>query len=90
MSNIKQTAQAFAWGNSAECHNATTDGTEYRLHGNRIAWKDSDGIVWGSFCGWYGPTTLNHLKHVAEACGAPGGFGYSKKNRPECDPFQII
>ncbi len=34
MATITQTARAFAARKSAACHNATSDGTTYRLHGH--------------------------------------------------------
>lgn len=56
---IKSCAEAFIAGRPARCHNAETDGTEYRLHGSRIAWRESDGTILASFCGWPHP---NHQK----------------------------
>ena len=76
---IQSVAQAFANGKPAHCHNAHTDGRSYWLHGHRIATfedvpdlpKESchQGMSLASFdwCGWFTPTTANHLNHIAEA-----------------------
>lgn len=61
-------AKAFIEGKSGTCHNATTDGENYYLHGHRIAWKKNT-FVFGDWCGYHTRTTANHLKHIAKHCG---------------------
>lgn len=65
---IEDVAMAFIAGKPGKSHNATTDGTEYRLHGHRIAWK-ANGFILGDWCGYHTRTTADHLKHIAKACG---------------------
>jgi hypothetical protein len=72
MTTIAGTAAAFAAGKSAKCHNATTDGVRYLLHGHPIAeWvspgcRDQLKLDW---CGYYTVTTANHMNKILTACG---------------------
>lgn len=68
---ISNCARAFILGTRGRCHNAQTDGTEYLLHGHRIAWREPDNTLWATFAGWHTPTTLNHLKAICRAAGSP-------------------
>lgn len=72
MATIRQVAEAFVAGEVAQCHNATTDGVEYRLHGHRIAQHYGDGALGGrgvefNWCGWHTPTTANHINNILDA-----------------------
>lgn len=73
---IKQVAEAFAAGREAKCHNASTDGNSYLLHGKQIAYK-SGGYIIADWCGYYTVTTANHLSKIAAAIGSP--FPVSRK-----------
>lgn len=86
---INQCARAFVLGTHGRCHNAQTDGTEYLLHGTRIAWRKPDNTLWASFANCHSPTTLNHLKAIARAAGAQPPRGYSSASRPATDPWQL-
>jgi hypothetical protein len=61
--NKQQTAKTFITSKAGACHNAKTDGTEYRLHGHVIARKDGGNIVF-NWCGWYTPTTASHMNAI--------------------------
>jgi hypothetical protein len=37
---------------------------ELLLHGNCIAWRDTDGVMYFSLCGWNTPTTRERLQAV--------------------------
>jgi hypothetical protein len=66
--NTEQVAEAFVAGRSGKCHNAATDGTEYRLHGHRIAHKIVGGIEL-DWCGYHTQTTARHMNAVLRAFG---------------------
>jgi hypothetical protein len=72
MATITQTARAFAARKSAACHNATSDGATYRLHGHAIAQWTGPRTLRLDWCGWHTPTTANHLNKVLSACGYRG------------------
>ena len=87
---IQSVAAAFASGKPAKCHNAMTDGKNYYLHGHRIAtFEDVEdlpkqstyqGYALASYdwCGWFTPTTANHLNHIAKALDTRGTrFSYA-------------
>lgn len=65
--SIERVAKAFMQGKPATSHNSKTDGSSYWLHGNKIAQKGIEGSVIINWCGWYTPTTANHLNHIAKA-----------------------
>lgn len=71
MATIRQVAQAFVAGREAKCHNAKTNGQDYILHGNTIASRQPDGSIEFDWCGWYGPTTANHMNHILAELGKP-------------------
>lgn len=75
--SIKDVANAFIAGKQGQCHNSKTDGTTYWLHGNPIARKIDGGSVIISWCGWYTPTTANHLNAIARAYGTGNRFSYA-------------
>ena len=90
---VKQCAKAFAEGRAAHCHNARVtpkpDGSvEYRLHGNLIAKSDGEGWVECFWCGWYGPTTANHLNKILAAIGAGFRVSYAKARDNGTTMFQ--
>lgn len=92
MTAIAGVAAAFAAGKSAKCHNATTDGVRYLLHGSPIAeWATTDGrdqlkLDW---CGYYTATTANHMNKILTACGI--GSRVSRKGaRTGEDPGQLF
>jgi hypothetical protein len=71
---IDQVAEAFISGQRAKSHNSETDGKTYWLHGNDIAQKGVLGSVIINWCGWYTPTTANHLNSIAKAYGVSHRF----------------
>lgn len=75
MATVEDVARAFAAGKSAKCGNANTNGTTYYLHGNAIASKDAKGVRY-SWCGYYGPTTTNHLNEISRAINSNFSFSY--------------
>lgn len=76
--NIAQVAQAFASKKAGKSHNSHTDGVTYFLHGHPIATHESAERVYFNWCGWFTPTTANHLNHIKAALNAPGQrFGYA-------------
>lgn len=76
MKTVKHVAAAFVAGDTAKCHNAYTDGWTYWLHGHPIAKRYDRGDypfnLTLNWCGWYTPTTTNHLNAIAKAVGARG------------------
>lgn len=77
MTTIAQLANAFAAGKSAKCHNASTDGSGYKLHNTIIAVKHENGGVTLNWGGWYTPTTANHMNTVLKAMGINKRVGYA-------------
>ena len=70
---IEQTAKAFIHGIKGKCHNATTDGTHYLLHGHRICTKYGEPgryVLAFDWCGYYTNTTRNHMNNILCAAGA--------------------
>lgn len=59
---------AFINGKSANCGNTTTNGNEVRLFGNRIIWRDENGEVYVSSCGWPSYTTKERLNGFFILC----------------------
>lgn len=76
MTTRQATANAFAAGKSTKCHNAQTNGIEYRLHGNLIAQRTLGGLVI-DWCGWYTPTTAAHLNSILRAFGVDERVSYA-------------
>lgn len=74
---IKDVAKAFIEGKQGKCHNSTTDGKTYWLHGHPIARKVEGGSVIISWCGWYTRTTASHINAIARAYGSGNRFSYS-------------
>lgn len=92
MTTIAGTAAAFAAGKSAKCHNATTDGVRYLLHGHpiaewiRLAGRDYLKLDWR---GYYTATTANHMNKILTACGI-GNRVSRKRARTGQDPHQLF
>lgn len=74
--NKQQLAKAFVAGDSGACHNATTDGSRYLLHGHAIAVKEGKSVVF-FWHGYYTMTTASHMNEVLKALGAPFRIGYA-------------
>jgi hypothetical protein len=72
MTTRQQTADAFAAGRPARCHNAATDGRTYRLHGHAIATRDATGAITFDWCGWFTTTTAAHMNAILAALKVPG------------------
>lgn len=66
---IKKCAKAFMEGRKAACHNSTTDGKVYLLHGHRIAERHTTSVTF-YWCGWYTMTTANHINHILRQMNA--------------------
>jgi hypothetical protein len=77
MSTKQQTAEAFARARSARCHNASTDGSTYALHGHTIARRTGAHTYAFDWCGWYTTTTASHMNAVLHAVGAKERVSYA-------------
>lgn len=66
MSTTAQVAKAFLEGRQARCHNASTDGTTYRLHGHPIAVREP-GVIKFDWCDWHTSTTARHMNAILRA-----------------------
>jgi hypothetical protein len=74
--NKQQLARAFIAGDSGSCHNATTDGSKYLLHGHAIAVKTDGGVVF-FWHGFWTITTASHMNDILRALGAPFRVSYA-------------
>lgn len=74
--NKPEIARAFVAGNNGTCHNATTDGQTYWLHGHAIAVKTDGGVVF-YWHGYYTATTASHMNEVLRTLGAPFRASYA-------------
>lgn len=86
---IKDVARAYAAGRSASCHNAQTNGEVYILHGNCISWRDGTTYHF-DWCGWYGPTTANHMNRILDAIGADKHVGYASARDNGVTTFEVV
>lgn len=92
---ITELAAAFAAGTPGKCHNACVrvdrdGGVQYLLHGHVIASRCPLGTTTFYWCGWYTPTTANHLRHLSKATGIafPASYAHARDNRTDCiGPF---
>jgi hypothetical protein len=57
----KDIMKAFLKRTSRRCQRTTTDGDAVYLHGNRIAWRESNGDISMTLAGWGTPTTRERL-----------------------------
>ena len=97
MTTIAQLATEFAKGNgrklshpSVELRYPLGDAVEYRLHGNVIARLYTDtGRVDGDWCGWYTPTTANHLNHILKAFKIDRRVSYAQARDAGVGVFHI-
>ena len=87
MVTIRKVAEAFIKGTAASCHNATTDGTAYYLHGHKIVEKLGNGVYWFNWCDWYTRTTANHMNKVLSVIGADYRVSYAKDRDEGTDVF---
>jgi hypothetical protein len=75
--SVDKVAHAFVAGEKASCHNASTFGGAYYLHGNIIA--EHKGSEWHlHWCGWYSVTTANHMNKILKALGAALRVSYAQ------------
>lgn len=73
---IRKCAKAFLEGKAGRCHNATTDGKRYMLHGHIIAERVDHSIRF-YWCGWYTVTTANHMNTILKEIGAKFRVSYA-------------
>jgi hypothetical protein len=89
MTTRYQTALAFARRESASCHNARTNGYEYRLHGHVIAsrpWGNLDpDLIRFDWCGWYTPSTAAHMNDILRALGVNMRVSYAQARDGKTD-----
>lgn len=92
--SIQQMAQAFVgWGKklkhpTVELVFPLGAPNEYRLHGNVIARQDSQhGVITFDWCGWYTPTTANHINEILKAAGCPRRVSYTQAKRQGIKTF---
>lgn len=85
---IKDVAAAFNEGRSASGHNCYTNGLEYFLHDNCIAYKKVGCVVF-DWCGWYGPATANHMNSILQALGLPDKVSYAQHRDSHIESFKV-
>jgi len=85
MATRRQVAEAFAARTSARCHNATTDGVEYLLHGHKIAERITPTVFRFNWCGWYTPTTAAHMNDILRAIGSGLRVSYTAARDGKAD-----
>lgn len=86
--NTAELAKAFANQRTGTCHNATTDGQTYKLHGHPIAeWANGSVII--NWCGWYTSTTARHLNAILKALGRTQRVSYAQA-REERHTWSIV
>ena len=86
---IKQVAEAFVAGNTAKCHNARTDGKSYWLHGNELAVKTPEGVMF-NWCGWHTTTTANHINEIAVALKSELRVSYASARDNNVGQFLLV
>lgn len=80
-------AQRFVNGaTKGNVHNARIDGNEYKLHGHVIC-KRIEGSLAFNWCGWYTPTTANHMNQLLLAAGANQRVSYSQACKADISSF---
>lgn len=95
MSNTVDTmAREFVSGNrklshpSVEIRYPLGSGTEYLLHGNRICRKgDAGNALHFDWCGWYTPTTANHINAILKAAGREIRVSYAQARKAKTREF---
>lgn len=66
-----QMAKAFRNRTTAKTHNSFSDGNAVWLHGHRIIWREQDGDICFSLCGWPSRTTIDRLNTVFKEMDIP-------------------
>jgi len=91
---VAQMAAEFVNGNrklshpSVEIRYPLGSGTEYLLHGNRICRKgDAGNALHFDWCGWYTPTTANHMNAILRAAGKDIRVSYSQARKAGVTQF---
>lgn len=82
---IDKTAQAFAAGRAAKCHNARTDGIAYVLHRSTIAKRITPNIVRFDWSGWFTPTTASHMNAILDALNVRMHVSYAQARDGKAD-----
>lgn len=98
MSNtVKQMAAEFVKGNGRKLAHRSVElcyplgsPNEYRLHGNVIARLGEGDNIELDWCGWYGPTTANHMNAILAAQGIPNRVGYAAARKANQGRFTPI
>lgn len=91
---VQQLAEAFATRTPAKSRTVRVqvdyddDIVDYFLHDNLIAQRFAGGRLIFYWCGWYTPTTANHMKHIADACGMRRPMGYAAARDAGITTFQ--
>lgn len=85
---IKDVAKAFANKARGSCHNASTDGQRYYLHGCVIAQRRTCGVEF-HWCDWYTPTTANHMNKLLAALGSDLRVSYAKARDSSATSFYV-
>lgn len=86
MSTVTQMAQEFVKFDgrkpahkSVELRYPLGDANEYVLHGNVIARQyEKGGRIDFDWCGWYTPTTANHMNEILKAAGIDKRVSYAE------------
>ena len=86
---IAKCARAFIEGRSKACHNSSTDGKLYLLHGHRIAERHAHGITF-YWCDWYTVTTANHINHILIAMDAKFRVSYATDRDLGINTFEAL
>ena len=61
---------------------------EYRLHGNVIATRETpNGPITFNWCGYYGPTTANHINKILQAAGIAYRVSYADARKKGITTF---
>lgn len=86
--SIKTVARAFVTRNSAQCHNSSTDGQRYYLHGSVIAQRRTCGVEF-HWCGWYTHTTANHMNKILAEMGSNLRVSYAQARDTAATAFYV-
>ena len=73
---------------SVELRYPLGSGNEYRLHGNVIAVRTSQGILF-DWCGWYTGTTARHMNAILKAAGIGTRVSYSQARAEKAETFIV-
>tara|TARA_R100001163_G_C5056654_1_gene193096 strand:+ start:1005 stop:1328 length:324 start_codon:yes stop_codon:yes gene_type:complete len=78
----EQTVKAFLNNKLKSVGNTITDGNSLYLHGNKIAWRLSNGDIEINMCGWGSVTTRERLNGLLRMMNS--GFGISQRDHNQC------